>query len=82
MLENKKIVLGVSGSIAAYKSANLTRLLVKSGAEVKIVMTDSAKDFITPLTLSTLSKTLFTQNTGIKLVVNGLTMLKLLLGPI
>jgi len=56
MLENKKIVLGVSGSIAAYKSANLTRLLVKSGAEVKIVMTDSAKDFITPLTLSTLSK--------------------------
>jgi phosphopantothenoylcysteine decarboxylase/phosphopantothenate--cysteine ligase len=56
MLENKKIVLGVSGSIAAYKSASLTRLLVKSGAEVKIVMTDSAKDFITPLTLSTLSK--------------------------
>lgn len=56
MLKNKKIVLGVSASIAAYKSAILTRLLVKSGAEVKIIMTPSAIDFITPLTLSTLSK--------------------------
>jgi phosphopantothenoylcysteine decarboxylase/phosphopantothenate--cysteine ligase len=52
----KKIVLGVTGSIAAYKAAVLTRLLVKAGAEVKVVMTDSAKEFITPLTLSTLSK--------------------------
>ena len=56
MLRGKKIILGVSGSIAAYKSAVLTRLLVKSGAEVKVVMTPSAHDFITPLTLSTLSK--------------------------
>jgi phosphopantothenoylcysteine decarboxylase / phosphopantothenate---cysteine ligase len=56
MLKNKKIILGVSGSIAAYKSANLTRLLVKAGAEVQILMTDAAKQFITPLTLSTLSK--------------------------
>ncbi len=56
MLRGKKIVLGVSGSIAAYKSALLTRLLVKEGAEVRVVMTHSAKDFITPLTLSTLSK--------------------------
>ncbi len=56
MLEGKKIILGVSGSIAAYKSAMLARLLVKSGAEVKVVMTEAAKDFITPLTLSTLSK--------------------------
>ncbi|MBL7841315.1 MAG: bifunctional phosphopantothenoylcysteine decarboxylase/phosphopantothenate--cysteine ligase CoaBC [Cyclobacteriaceae bacterium] len=56
MLQGKKIVLGISGSIAAYKSAVLTRLLVKAGAEVKVVMTDSAKTFITPLTLSTLSK--------------------------
>lgn len=56
MLRNKKILLGVSGSIAAYKTALLIRLLVKEGAEVKVVMTDSAKDFITPLTLSTLSK--------------------------
>jgi phosphopantothenoylcysteine decarboxylase / phosphopantothenate---cysteine ligase len=55
-LKNKKIILGVSGSIAAYKSALLVRLLVKEGAEVKVIMTDAAKDFITPLTLSTLSK--------------------------
>lgn len=55
-LKNKKIVLGITGSIAAYKSAVLTRLLVKAGAEVKIVMTPSATDFITPLTLSVLSK--------------------------
>lgn len=56
MLQGKKIVLGVTGSIAAYKAAVLTRLLVKAGAEVNVVMTDSAKTFITPLTLSTLSK--------------------------
>ena len=56
MLNGKKIVLGVCGSIAAYKSAILVRLLVKSGAEVKVIMTASAHDFITPLTLSTLSK--------------------------
>lgn len=56
MLQGKKIVLGVTGSIAAYKSAVLTRLLVKAGAEVKVIMTAAAKDFITPLTLSTLSK--------------------------
>lgn len=56
MLKRKKIILGVSGSIAAYKIAILTRLLVKEGAEVKIVMTEAAKEFITPLTLSTLSK--------------------------
>ena len=56
MLRDKKILLGVTGSIAAYKSAVLTRLLVKAGAVVKVVMTPSATDFITPLTLSTLSK--------------------------
>lgn len=56
MLQGKKIVLGITGSIAAYKAAMLTRLLVKAGAEVNVVMTDSAKTFITPLTLSTLSK--------------------------
>ena len=56
MLQNKKILLGITGSIAAYKAAGLTRLLVKAGAEVKIVMTPSAKDFVTPLSLSTLSK--------------------------
>jgi len=56
ILKNKKILLGVSGSIAAYKSALLIRLLIKEGAEVQVIMTDAAKDFITPLTLSTLSK--------------------------
>ncbi|MBR2318831.1 MAG: bifunctional phosphopantothenoylcysteine decarboxylase/phosphopantothenate--cysteine ligase CoaBC [Bacteroidaceae bacterium] len=55
MLKGKKIVLGVTGSIAAYKAAILLRLLVKEGAEVQVVMTPSAKEFITPLTLSTLS---------------------------
>lgn len=61
-LKNKKIVLGITGSIAAYKSAVLTRLLVKAGAEVKVVMTPSASDFITPLTLSVLSKNPVLQN--------------------
>jgi phosphopantothenoylcysteine decarboxylase/phosphopantothenate--cysteine ligase len=56
MLEGKKIILGVCGSIAAYKSASLVRLLVKAGAEVKVVMTPGAANFITPLTLATLSK--------------------------
>lgn len=56
MLRGKKIILGVCGSIAAYKSAVLTRLLVKAGAEVRVVMTPSSHDFITPLTLSTLAK--------------------------
>ncbi len=56
MLINKKILIGVSGSIAAYKIASLVRLLVKEGAEVQVIMTQAAKDFITPLTLATLSK--------------------------
>lgn len=56
MLNGKKILLGICGSIAAYKSAALVRLLVKSGAEVQVIMTSSAQEFITPLTLSTLSK--------------------------
>lgn len=56
MLNGKKIVLGVCGSIAAYKAATLVRLLVKAGAEVQVIMTADAVSFITPLTLSTLSK--------------------------
>jgi len=56
MLTNKNILLGVSGSIASYKSASLIRLLVKAGANVRVVMTKEACNFITPLTLSTLSK--------------------------
>lgn len=56
MLKGKKILLGVCGSIASYKSAILLRLLVKAGADVKVIMTPDASHFITPLTLSTLSK--------------------------
>ena len=56
MLHGKKILLGVTGSIAAYKSIYLVRLLVKAGAEVKVIITPSAKDFVSPLTLSTLSR--------------------------
>jgi phosphopantothenoylcysteine decarboxylase / phosphopantothenate---cysteine ligase len=56
MLIGKKILLGITGSIAAYKAAILVRLLVKQGAEVKVIMTTAAKDFVTPLSLSTLSK--------------------------
>lgn len=56
MLTGKKIVLGVTGGIAAYKAAFLVRLLVQKGAEVRVVMTPMAKEFISPLTLSTLSR--------------------------
>ncbi|TFH48486.1 MAG: bifunctional phosphopantothenoylcysteine decarboxylase/phosphopantothenate--cysteine ligase CoaBC, partial [Bacteroidia bacterium] len=56
MLKGRKILLGVTGGIAAYKAATIIRLLVKEGAEVKVVMTPLAKEFITPLTLATLSK--------------------------
>src|SRR3977135_3602622 len=56
MLQGKKILLGITGSIAAFKSIYLVRLLVKSGAEVKVILTPSAHDFVTLLTLSTLSK--------------------------
>ncbi|MEZ4800547.1 MAG: bifunctional phosphopantothenoylcysteine decarboxylase/phosphopantothenate--cysteine ligase CoaBC [Flavobacteriales bacterium] len=56
MLKGKKILLGITGSIAAYKSAWLVRLLVQHGAEVKVVVTKAALDFVTPITLSTLSK--------------------------
>jgi phosphopantothenoylcysteine decarboxylase/phosphopantothenate--cysteine ligase len=56
MLTNKKIVLGITGGIAAYKAAELTRALMKEGAQVKVIMTKSAAEFIKPLTLQTLSK--------------------------
>lgn len=69
MIKGKHIILGITGGIAAYKSATLVRLLVKAGAEVQVIMTPSAKEFITPLTLSTLSGKpviweFFTANTG------------------
>jgi phosphopantothenoylcysteine decarboxylase/phosphopantothenate--cysteine ligase len=56
MLKGKKILVGITGGIAAYKTATIVRLLVREGAEVKVIMTDHAKEFITPLTLATLSK--------------------------
>jgi phosphopantothenoylcysteine decarboxylase/phosphopantothenate--cysteine ligase len=56
MLKGKNILLGITGSIAAYKAAYLCRLLIKEGAQVKVIMTQSATAFISPLTLSTLSK--------------------------
>ena len=55
MLNNKHIILGITGGIAAYKSAELARLLIKKGARVTVVMTDGAKEFITPLTFSALT---------------------------
>ena len=56
VLSGKKIVIGISGGIAAYKTAALVRLFIKAGAHVQVIMTPASKDFITPLTLSTLSK--------------------------
>ncbi|PTX59732.1 phosphopantothenoylcysteine decarboxylase/phosphopantothenate--cysteine ligase [Kordia periserrulae] len=56
ILSGKKVLLGITAGIAAYKTASLVRLFIKAGAEVKVIMTPAAKDFITPLTLSTLSK--------------------------
>src|SRR5688500_6046479 len=56
VLSGRNILLGISGGIAAYKTASLVRLLIKAGAHVKVIMTPAAKDFVTPLTLSTLSK--------------------------
>ncbi|MCB0716470.1 MAG: bifunctional phosphopantothenoylcysteine decarboxylase/phosphopantothenate--cysteine ligase CoaBC [Chitinophagaceae bacterium] len=56
MMQGKKILLGITGSIAAYKAAYLVRMLKKEGADVKVIMTPAAKDFVSPLTLSTLSQ--------------------------
>lgn len=68
-MKGKHIVIGITGGIAAYKSATLVRLLVKAGAEVQVIMTPNAREFITPVTLSTLSgkpviSEFFTANTG------------------
>ena len=56
MLKGKNILVGVTGGIAAYKTATIVRLLIKEGAQVKVIMSPHAKEFITPLTLATLSK--------------------------
>jgi len=66
MLKGKKILIGITGSIAAYKTITLVRLLIKAGAEVKVVMTPAARDFASPVVLSTLSK-----NTVIHDLVEG-----------
>lgn len=70
MLNNKKIILGITGSIAAFKAAILLRILIKKGAEVQVIITPSGKEFITPVTLSSLSNKpviseFFTANNGI-----------------
>jgi phosphopantothenoylcysteine decarboxylase/phosphopantothenate--cysteine ligase len=71
VLRGKKIILGISGGIAAYKTANLVRLFIKAGAHVQVIMTPASLDFITPLTLATLSKnpvysTFFDEENGFK----------------
>ena len=75
ILHDKRILLGVSGSIAAYKTPNIARLLVKAGANVQVVMTEAAKGFVTPLTLSTLTDrevlTSFTQEDNDNAVWNN-----------
>src|SRR4051812_22177127 len=87
MLQGRKILVGITGSIAAYKSALLVRQLVKAGAEVKVVMTPAAKDFVAPLTLSTLSKNpvlidLFEENSWANHVMLGRWADLLLLAPL
>ena len=69
ILEGRHVILGITGGIAAYKSVSLLRLLVKAGAQVQVIMTPAAKEFITPVTLSALSgrpviSEFFTANTG------------------
>ena len=69
MLKGKNIIVGITGGIAAYKTASLVRLFVKAGASVQVIMTPNAREFITPVTLSTLSgkpviSEFFTANTG------------------
>lgn len=76
MLKGKKILVGITGSIAAYKAILLVRLLVKAGAEVKVIMTEAAKNFVSPLVLSTLSNNkvlidLFNENTWANHVMLG-----------
>ena len=75
ILSGKKVLLGISGGIAAYKTPNLVRCLIKKGAEVKVVMTDSAKDFVTPLFFQQFQKTLFIlpSNQMMKMVFGTIT---------
>lgn len=87
MFSGKKILLGITGSIAAYKAILLVRLLVKGGAEVKVIMTPAAKDFVSPLTLSTLSRNpvlidLFDENSWANHVMLGRWADVLLIAPL
>ncbi len=81
MLSGKKIILGVCGSIAAYKSAVLTRLLVKAGAEVRVIMTPSALDFITPSRCLHYRKTRYSPRLSKTRPGYGTTMWKPVCGP-
>src|ERR1700735_5760099 len=87
MLQGKKILLGVTGSIAAYKSLLLVRKLIKEGASVKVILTPAARDFVTPLSLSTLSKNpvltdLFDDNTWSDHVRLGRWAARILIAPL
>lgn len=74
ILKGKKIVLGITGSIAAYKACMLIRGLVKKGAEVQVVITPAGKEFITPLTLSTLTHKPVVASFSIDVTVPGIVM--------
>jgi phosphopantothenoylcysteine decarboxylase/phosphopantothenate--cysteine ligase len=82
MIKGKHILVGVTGGIAAYKTATIIRLLVKEGAVIKVLMTDHAKEFITPLTLATLSKNPVLTAFIILRMVTGTVMWTLDYGPI
>src|SRR6476469_7330261 len=87
MLKGKKILLGITGSIAAYKSILVVRLLVKAGAEVKVIMTPAAKDFVSSLILSTLSHNkvlidLFDEDTWANHVILGRWADAMLIAPL
>ena len=77
-LANKKIVLGISGGIAAYKSAELARALIQEGAEVQVVMTEAAQQFITPITMQALTgKPVFTNQWDDDRIANNMAHIEL-----
>lgn len=80
-LAGRRILLGITGSIAAYKAAVLCRLLKCAGAEVRVVMTPLAKQFITPLTMATLSKTRFSWNSSTRKTERGIRTSRSASGP-
>jgi Phosphopantothenoylcysteine synthetase/decarboxylase len=80
MLKGKKIVLGITGSIAAYKSCLIIRELIKRGAEVQVVITPDGKEFITPITLSALTHKPVIMNSSHNVTAHGIHMLTLVYG--